>query len=359
MDIYLTEGDFRKKAILDEWESLIWTARYSAYGDFELKIKQSKYFLGDLRNYQYVLMSESDVVMQIETTKVERKTDEENIVVISGTSIESFLANRNNKTDALREDQLLIGSSGYICNYLVDRYCINAGTAGAVNVIPNLIYDGAYPGDEYTMYVPRGDIYDLVKTIADMDGLGFKIRISNAQLVFTTYYGADRTNHTAPNYRLYTPDDDTLLAPSLLESIANYKNHARVLGNKTGVDVYSPGTEPTVSGFNRRTLLIEATDIGSAPDVDPSDEDYTTIEQDQAALRQRGWAELAKLENKYQRLIDGDIPQNMWDFTEFKLGDIVWVKDNFNHQTKNRIVEQIWSVDKTGTKRNPTFELVN
>lgn len=105
-------------------------------------------------------------------------------------------------------------------------------------------------------------------------------------------------------------------------------------------------------------MVIEANDIGTAADYEPGEGDPppTTIAQDQADLIERGKSALREQANRYQRLVNGDVPTANWNATYYGLGDIVWVKDNEGVKTKMRISEQIWSLDKTGEKRTPTFE---
>lgn len=361
MDLYYADSTFTATEVIEDYDSFIWTERYSAFGEVTLYVPESHVYTHGLKSWNYLLMSESKRVMQIESVENTRQTKQKNLVKVTGRSLEAFLMHRNNKTFAASGPEKITGAAGGIARYLVNRYCIDPATAGETSVIPNLTWVQPPTTPTITMYVERGDIYSRVKSICDANGLGFAIikNPGDPVLYFTVYQGLDRSD---PNdeamYMEYSPNNETLFDVRSFESIAGYKNHARVLGAKTSVDAFSPGTPNTVSGFDRRTILVEATDIGSAIDEEDP-EKITTIADDQAALVLRGQEVLAEENNKYIHYIDGKVPQNKWNDTYWGLGDIVMLKDVSGDKSKSRITEQIWSASSSGEEMVPTFEQVD
>lgn len=353
MDLYRADDNFRKVAIIEDFESWIWTERYSGYGDFSLIMKRDNVLAANLQSLNFLRMSESARVMMVETADTAYQTAKgDDFVKLTGRSFESFLMLRNGKKYNDTGPDTVTGTRGGIANYIVNRYCINAATAGAVNVIPNLSVATAPATPTMTLVVPKSDIYSTVKSICDGGRLGWMIRAdgTTGNPVFAVYQGIDRTNPAASYYQEYSPDKETLTGISTVESIGNWKNHARVNGYKTGVDVYVNGATSATSGLDRRTLVIDAADIGTGA---------TTVAQDQDALTERGYETLADNNNKYIRIIDGDVPQNKWNDTYYGLGDIVYVKDTYGNKIKALISEQIWSSDAaTGESRTPSFEYI-
>lgn len=359
MDVYLLGADFDRIEVIDKFESLVWTERYQAYGDFRLDVKESNYLRSSLKFAMYLETSESNHPMILERVERPRQEVGSNLLKCRGRGLSSFLKLRNNKNQVLRDAETVNGQASNIMRYMVNRYCVTAATAGAVNVIPNFDAVDTALGPVMRLALERGDLYSIVQSIAFVSGLGFIMRREDDtnKIIFQATQGIDRT---APGalYREYSTDGESLTTPTSFQSIEGWKNHARVLGKKVGVDVYAPGTLSSVSGWNRRTIVVDANDIGTPVGYEPGEGDPppTTIAQDQEDLRERGRSVLREQQNRYQMLVSGDIPTHNWNETYYGLGDIVWVKDNEGVKSKMRISEQIWSLDRDGEKRTPTFE---
>lgn len=349
MDLYALGPDFSRLEVLDNFDSLIWTERYSEHGDFTLNMKESTYIRSNLRSYKYLESSNSNRIMMVETIERPKQELGYDAIQVKGRSIEAFLKLRSNKTYGSNVPITITGKPSYMMHWFVERYCINPATTAPENVISNLLSVDTNLGVAFTAALERGSMYDIVKKIADATGMGFMMHYDPLQvkIIFQAIQGIDRSDPTSSLFREYSPDAETLTNPSRLESISNYKNHAKVIGAKTEAHAYSPGISSTVSGWNRRTLIVEARDIGS--------DDTTTVAQDQAALVVRGQAALAESNNKYIRLVDGDIATQNWNASYFGMGDIVMVEDSDGAKSKMRITEDIWSLDQNGELRTPTF----
>jgi hypothetical protein len=351
-DLYLT-GKLTNSdsvTILDEYESLIWTERYQAAGDFVLVLKELPSLMRDLRQYKYLRLSASKRIMMIEKIETKAQEDGANLITIKGRSFEAFLETRSNKT-VTKEAIYLEDNPAAIAIYFVERYCVNPNTTALHNVIPGLTIGPNFYTDEEKvgMKMERGEIYGLVKDACVSAGLGFKIEKNGDNLVFSVYRGTNRMVSDNSIYREYSPDAENLHNPSSIESIEKYRNNARVIGFKDIVDVFTPGTPDTVSGLERRTVVVEAREIGD-------DDDPSTRDEQLRALAYRGYQALADANNRYSRLIDGDVPPLSWDEGFFNLGDIVVVGDYYGSTAKMFISEQIWSLDATGERLIPTFQ---
>lgn len=356
MDFYVTSNNFRDAVLVDDFASVIWTERYSAFGDFTLEVPEATYFR-NLKAMKYFLCSESKHVMMIEDVVKSNQTqrDDVNMVTVKGRTIDAFLKYRNSKmfkTSASGKPESFTGSPGEVARWVVNKYCIDPATAGAANVVPRLkVSNYTAGGTREKMAIDRGDIYSIVKSLCDSDELGFKIERNEEDLWFNLYRGEDKSNPTAANFKVYTPDDDSLIDITTRESITGFVNNVRAIGAKTYVDVYAAGYSASTSGLDRRTLVVEYSDIGSG-----KDDEATSIAEDQAELRQKAREVLANPSNKYAKLIEGDIPPASFTKANFKLGDVVLVRDTDGGLVKSRITEHIRSVDATGKRNIPTFE---
>jgi hypothetical protein len=357
MDVYVTDFSFQNPVLIENFSSMIWTDRYSAFGDFSISMKEDPRFF-NLKQGKLLISSESRKVMMVETVDVPKQESGANLAKITGRSLEAFLQYRSakhQKTSVSSKPEKYTNVPGNVMRYVVDKYCVNPTTAGGPNVIPNLsiaAYTGG--GGNETINLDRSDVYSMVKNIADSEDLGFEIvRTGGSTLVFRAYRGTDKTNPANANFAMYSPDDDSLIDISTIESIANFRNNIRVIGAKTAVDVYASGYSASTSGFDRRTLVAEFSDIGNG-----TGDDATTVSEDQAMLRQKGRELLALPANKYTRLIDGDIPPQSYTAAKFSLGDLVLLRDTYGNLNRARITEHIWSSDGNETRHTPTFEAV-
>ena len=66
MDILVLDTNFVAKAIVDTYESLIWTDRFNAYGDFEIYTAIDLRVLNNLKKDYYLLTQKSEHVMIID-----------------------------------------------------------------------------------------------------------------------------------------------------------------------------------------------------------------------------------------------------------------------------------------------------
>lgn len=345
MDLYLADYNFVPQIPLDKYESFVWTERYSAFGDFKIVTEEMPVL--NLNAYPYLMSPASNRVMMLENIDAPKKADGKSLITLSGRSVEASLENKNNKSGSLKASEQIFGYPGDIARYIVNRYCVTVATAGAVNVVPGLSSTAYDNGTAVTMLIERGDIYGRVKLVCDAYDLGFMVRRGGpgeTKLVFHVYKGSDLSDRLLPGYTEYSLDDGTLSNVSTLESNATHKNHVRVLGATGAVDVYAPGTPTSVSGFERRTMVIDASDVTG------------NTAADLALLREKGAQALAEPSNRYVKLIDGEVARVNW--SNFALGSVVKVSDKLGTKTSMRITEKIWSVDGTGTQCTPTFQVV-
>lgn len=347
MDIFMSFDDLKPSRIIDNYESLIWTDRYNSYGDFTLTIKEAPYLMGPLRAYKFLTSSESDKIMMIETVEVHSQPDDEqgNLIKVSGRSVEAILEQRTNELDYSDEFEE-VGSPGDVAVRIVNRHMVN-NTKQPLDNIPNFTVEGGHPASPRVRFKNRrDDLYSVVKSLCDSDDLGFRIRKnSDGKLVFGVYKGLDRTNTESVAYRLFSQDFGNLIDSSLISSIANYKNHARVIGARTTVDVYPPGTSIYVSGFDRRTLVIHADDVGK---------DGEPIERDRETLRQLGLEALSEQSVRNSKIVDGDVLSTKFD-KGIGMGSLVVVRDTYGNENKMRIREIIHSTDADGYRVIPSF----
>lgn len=358
MELYTLDPLLRRAEVIDKFESLIWTERFQAYGDFQLNIFSDYRARRLLREDTYLAMNNSNYVMRVETVEDDVNSDGQKILIVKGRSMESLLLDRvaySATTDTTTTPKWTITDvPAAVARKIFHDICVT-GILDTNDIIP-FIYEGTFlsedtivePIDPITVEMDPTTVYDAIVQISQVWNLGFRIlrQYDLSKLWFDIYVGSDRTTgQTLLPAVVFAPELDNLQNTKELISIENAKNVAYVYSPAGFEVVYAAGVDPEIEGLERRVLVVNATDItADNPDVT-------------AALQQRGYEELAKYRT-YQAF-DGEISQNSQYIygRDYNLGDVVEMR-NVDGVTNNmRVTEQIFVSDKDGDRSYPTMTL--
>lgn len=365
MEVYVLDNLLQRKTVVDVFESLIWTERFAAYGDFHLVLPSTKVHRLQFAEGTHLAMSESDRVMIVET--VEDSTDDEDrhLLQIKGRSLESILENRvlKNTMDNAFASYITWYYSGwpaYMVFVMFYEMCVE-GRLDSADIIPLLgpidelnYLDGTIPAPEifiYKQYEPDV-LYNAIKDMCDSYNLGFKLTRTDssgtAQLHFRVCTGNDRTtSQTQFNSVIFSEDLDNFQNVTELTAIEKSKNVGYVVSKRGNAKVYAPysGSMP-FTGLNRRVLVIKVDDI---PDDMPQADVYWE-------LVRRGREELTK-HTEFSGF-DGELSQyGEYEYNvHYKLGDIVEIRNQDGEASPRRITEQIFVSDKEGERSYPTLQ---
>lgn len=346
MDLFVRDENFRRIDIIDEFESFIWTERFNELGDFKLVAYPSPKLKSLLKNRRYLTHPDSDVIMRIEDI-LDASKDGKSLIAVTGRSIETIFENRG-----VSKNWIGSGDAAAAIANLVQIICVD-GTGISPNdkitgfVVQNLV-GSSMPVE--TTATNGQSLYKAVRELADSAGVGFKIAFEYgvyiSDLIFKVYAGTTRNN------LLFSVDNDTLINPSYLQSIANYKNIAYVTHPQGTKIIARPGTDINISGIARRVLSVDAMD------VDPADHVPAVYEK---ILQQRGLNALYSDEGRMHALFDGEVPMDVgYRYRkDYFMGDKVWFQAPGDVKQLVRITEFIWSCDGIGTTAYPTFSVVD
>ena|SRR5882757_5302331 len=357
MEIYILDSLYRRQTVVDKFDSLIWTERFSAYGDFELHLHSTLENRNLFPAGTKFSINESYRVMIVET--VEDSTDDNGtkLLKLTGRSLEAILDSRlaRGSMDDLTTDPkwILTGTPVEIATQIFHDICVT-GILHASDIIPMVTEGSIFPDD--TIPPPVDDIsyeidpktvYTAEKDLCDQYLLGFRLvrNFDTSQLYFDIYTGSDRTTHQSvlPAV-LFSPELDNLQNTSELTSSAAYKNVAYVLSPVGSEIVYAPEADSSVAGFDRKVMIVQADDI---TDTDPPTAS--------ALMVQRGIDELAK--NRKSSAFDGEISQNsQYKYgTDYNLGDLVTLRNTDGIMNDMQVTEQIFVSDNQGDRSYPTL----
>lgn len=352
MEVYVLNTNFESVAVIDEFESLIWIDRYDEAGDFELFMAMNNDLLKYIRQDYYLENPKSEHVMVIEQLNITSDVEEGNKLIVTGRSIESILERRiiwgqivlnGNLQKAIGTllDENIISPS--ISERKIDNFVFKECSDATVT---GLTIDAQYTGE---------NIYKVVSTLCKKNNIGFKIVLDdNNRFVFSLYSGKDRSYNQADNpYVIFSPDFENIINSNYLESKKTMKNVTLVAGEGEGA-ARKTSIVGTASGLERRELFTDARDISS----DVGEGKTLTSAEYTEQLNQRGTEKLS--EYKTVTSFEGEVEATrMFKYgTDFFIGDIVQIANEYGHEGNAYISEFIMSQSESGVSMYPTFKTI-
>ena len=356
MDILVLDENLVAREFVNEYESFIWTERYSDIGDFELKIKSDRGTRELLKIGTNLGIRESYRVMTVETSEDGISSDGVAILTLKGRSMERYLDKRGTRPVTWVPYKSSPWTISYTPKVALEHvFAYACGDLGnTVDLFP--YYDsGAYlpagniplPDTVLDLTVEPKSLYAWTKEIADAWELGFRV-VKNPTtnlLHYDVYTGNDRTTaQTTYPAVVFAHELENLSNTTEIRSIASQNTTAYVYGVNANAIVYSDGYSDSSVGLDRQIITVLADDI-----------DLPVGAALTAALVQKGLEELAK----HRALIgfDGEVPETgTYRYgTDYGLGDLVEVRNSDGLTTNMMVAEQIFVSDHEGDRAYPTF----
>ena len=219
MEVYVLDSLLRRTEVVDRFESLIWTERFSDVGDFELDIKSTPGSRGLFQAGTQLAINSSYRVMTVETVEDYTDQDDKELLKVKGSSLEELLVHRivrNAMTDTVTEPSwTIVDTPGNIARTMFDHVVRNGaldindkipflqpGSIFAASTIPE-------PTTDITWTQNPADLLSATKAVLDPYDLGFRLvrNFDMSQLYFDVYSGNDRTTRqTVLNPVIFSPE---------------------------------------------------------------------------------------------------------------------------------------------------------
>lgn len=370
MEIYVLNQELEVISVVDTYTSLIWTIRYSSYGDFELECPVTQKNYDAFKIGRYLQIPTSDRTMIIETSYISKNALGEHTIKLKGRSLESILDRRiihpqvtivgsvQDGIERLLNESIInpIRNTRKIDNFKIDK----ATDKEVLKKTTNKVYENV-------------NLYDTIKELCDLYMLGFKIILDNNDFVFSLYSGVNRSGYSedvSPVYISYKLDNLNEL--EIIETSEQEKNaiiSGYELDDKKYYLYFGSG-----EGLERRELYSEDTDSSNSGYVLKNSNHKSLSVYPHSILKQlshsiKDKAVLIKTiiskssylfsENKYVRYMNGTVLDTGYKIDEdYFLGDVVSVLDDYQVIGKMRVSEVCDSYDNTGYKKYPTYEFV-
>lgn len=389
MEAMILGQDFESVAILDAFESFIWTDRYYEAGDCEVYAPASLNLIKNLVENNYLWRKDSEHLMIINAVQLDTDIEMGVHLTVTGESLEALLKRRivypttieGNLQDGIQKllDENVINPSN--SKRRIDNFIFVPSTDKRITelTIEGLRYEGE-------------NLYDSIVELCMLFNIGFKIILNeDYEFEFHLYMGKDLSYEQEENpWVVFSPKFDNLMSSNYYSSKNDYKNAAFVLGAELPEEGEREGdTEPPditnngenryyefeyddASGLDRREIFVDASNIEDSEEVEIrvivdydendrpvyedrivdktiSDEDYVPFLKEEAEL------DLSETQTTtaFEGVIDA-IQQYVYG-EDFTIGDIVQVINEFDMESRSRISEIIWCHDLNGETLTPTF----
>lgn len=269
MDLLILDKNLQVTAILDTYNSLIWTDRFQEAGDFEIYRPMDQFAMEFIKKDHYLWRKDSEHVMIIEKIVIDSNSEDGDYATISGRSLESILNRRivwglKTLTGGFQEGIKVLLEENIISpskpERKIDNFIFELSTDPRIT---SLAIDTQYTGD---------NLYDVVTALCKERGIGFKVTLnSENKFVFKLYAGEDRSYGQFANpYVLFSPKFDNIINSNYTEDKASLKNVTLVGGEGEGSSRRYTAVG-NVSGLDRRELFTDARDISSDVNEDITD----------------------------------------------------------------------------------------
>ena len=386
LNIYIMNQDLQKIGIVDNYTSLIWSTRYVEFGDCEIYAPATPENLSIFQLDNYVMREDDDMICKIDKVELETNVETGNYLIITGTDCRKILNQR-----IVWKTTSFTGEAETFIRRLITQNIISPTDAD--RVIPRFVLGEYYGFDVWlnlqTSYEPIGD---KIAEICRMYGYGFKVTFDGNNFVFDIYKGADRSFAQTENpYVIFSDDFDNLKSSKYLIDKSNYGSVALVGGSGEGKDRLLTMVNTSIAtGINRHEIFVDAKSTSKSITYEDLTEAYAggtistvsgtvyysvngeriaTLDSASepqnaelldapyyALLGEAGEEELAKL--KTLTAFEGEVEaENTYLYkTDYFIGDIVQIKNEFGIERAVRIVEVVESFNDEGHSIIPTFE---
>lgn len=253
MELLVLNTDFESIAVIDTYESMIWTDRYNSYGDFEIFFAMDTQLLQYLKEDYYLWLKDSEHCMIIEDIKINADTEEGNHLIVTGRSLESILERRIIWGQRVFNGNLQNGIQTMLNECIISPSIADRKISNFVFVpstdpkITRLKIDNQYTGD---------CLYDVIKGLCEENNIGFKIVLTDEnKFAFSLYAGVDRSYEQTENpYVVFSPNFENIINSNYYSSRASFRNVTLVAGEGEGASRRT-AIVGSASGLDRRELL--------------------------------------------------------------------------------------------------------
>jgi hypothetical protein len=323
MQLYIYNSNRELTGIVESFEYLRWTRRYSQCGSFELKAIATPENTALLKEGNIIWKNDDEEAGIIE--HLELSQTEHEIITASGRFATSFLSRR-----IVWGTEKLSGDLSDCVEQLIENNLINP--TDVARQITGVSFSSPNLGVPISTQISFRNLMDTVTELCNTSGIGIKTVLNPATGIFTVtlYNGAD-------SQAVFSKEYENLTEQIYTESAADYANTALIGGEGEGADRTFVAIT-SGSGETRREVFVDAKDL-RAEDFGA---DYT------GALTFRGQSKLSEQAIRYSFDTSVNPHGNLTYKIDFDLGQTV------------KVISKAWGVSMTTriTEVEETYDAV-
>lgn len=341
--------------------SKMWVERYDKAGECKFVAPANADMRNKLPIGSFVSHVDTTEIMIIENHEINDQADADPVLTITGRGFETFFENRivgSNKTfpttgeptdyvipgDLLGNQIVLL-----IADHILAINLVDDNDAIPFTEVINLI-GGIGAGVDIS--VKRGPLYDAVLELLGVGGYGIKVirpgpwsplGAGSPNVAVAIHNGVNRTGQI-----IFSHDTGEIESADYLWSIKKNKNTAMVSGRWVETLVTTAET-----GYNRRMIYVDASDIDNQYEVAPTGADLTAIIN---AMQQRGATALANLNDV--AITKAEVAKTATKAIyrrDFDVGDLITVSGDYNETSSMQVTEYVEIEDENGRSGYPTL----
>lgn len=307
MELYIYNSNRELVGIVESFDYLRWTRRYSQCGSFELKAISTPENAALLQEGNIIWKSDDEEAGIIEYLK-RSQTDTE-FITVSGRFATSLLARR-----IVWGTEKLSGDLSACVGQLLNHNLINP--SGSARQITGISFSSPNLGVPVSTQISYCNLMDAVTGLCEASDVGIKTVFNQGTGAFmvTLYNGA-------VSQAVFSKEYENLTEQVYTESETDYANTALIGGEGEGIDRTFVAIT-SGSGENRREIFVDAKDLRT--------EDFGAGYTD--ALTFRGQSKLNELAMRYTFDTTVNPHGNLAYKIDFDLGQIV------------KVVSKVWGV---------------
>lgn len=348
--------------IIDGLSSKMWIERYRETGEFTLTAPATDEMRAKLPIGCFISHLNTSEIMVVENHEIPDDKEAKRVLTISGRGLDTILERRVAGAFTVTNPPNYYVGSGY----LLGAY--DKPWSRALNLIKNHILNGldAIPnttaisevGNEVGEfgdydYIVLQQVYKALMDQLSIDDLGLKIvRPSPGTFVtnFVIHKGTDRTADV-----IFSFDTGEIVSADYLWSNKNEYNSAVVVTKFLQAFVMPV----SVSGFERRTLMIDASDLDQQHTLTDYVNDAALTSTTVAAMQRRGRDILGAKNGVTLTRAETSKQISSYKYREdYDVGDTITIRGDYNTAAAMRVVEYVEIEDETGESSYPTLSLV-
>lgn len=386
INIYVMNQALEKIGVIDNFISLIWGKRFIEFGDCELYVTANPTNLSLFQQDYYIIRENDDMVCRIVSVELETNEEEGDFLIVKGLDCRYILNQR-----IVWKTINFNGQVGAFVRRLITDNIINP-TDTDRKISNFTVGDLSAFKDNIRLQTTYDLIGDKIKEVCRLYNYGSRVTFDGSNFVFSLYAGVDRSfNQNTNPYVVFSQDFENLKTSKYLVDKSQYISSVLVGGEGEGNNrILIMVSSSTESGINRHELFVDAKSLTRKLSYADLTADYpggsiSTVNnvvyyvvsgERIAVLDSATNPQNATLETDIyvsiladagkQQLINSKIlvgleceveAQNTYSYkTDYNIGDIVHIENEFGIKQAVRIVEIVESFNDEGYSIIPTFE---